>query len=73
MRVDVSSFAPANAIDTCAIWNLLSSSRLALAARGKQRWFVVADYVRYEALDRARTNPELSELELQATFRFLAV
>lgn len=69
MRVDVRSFAPTNAIDTCAIWNLLSSSRLTSAACSKQRWFVVADYVRYEALNRARTNPEPSELELQAKFR----
>ena len=69
MRVDVRSFAPINAIDTCAIWNLVSSSRLASAARSKKCWFVVAEYVRYEALDRARTNPEPSELELQAKFR----
>lgn len=69
MKVDVRSFAPTNAIDTCAIWNVLSSSCLASAARGKQRWFVVADYVRYEALDRARTNAEPSELKLQTKFR----
>ncbi len=69
MKVDVRSFAPINAIDTCAIWNVLSSSRLVSAALSSQRWFVVADYVRYEALELVRTNPVASELELQAKFR----
>jgi hypothetical protein len=69
VTVDVRDFAPTNAIDTCAIWNVLSSARLVAAALGRQRWFVVADYVRYEALERPRTNPEVSELELQAKFR----
>lgn len=69
MRVDVRAFAQTNAIDTCAIWNLLSSGRLTMAAFGKHRWFVVADYVRYEALERPRTSPEESELELQSKFR----
>ncbi|MGE3777997.1 MAG: hypothetical protein AB7F89_12485 [Pirellulaceae bacterium] len=69
MRIDVRQFAQTNAIDTCAIWNVLSSARLTSAALGKQRWFVVADYVRYEALERPRTSPEPSELELQEKFR----
>lgn len=69
MRVDVREFAQMNAIDTCAIWNLLSSGRLTSATFGKQRWFIVADYVRYEALERQRTNPDDSELELQRKFR----
>lgn len=69
MRVDVRQFAQTNAIDTCAIWNVLSSGRLTSAALGKQRWFVVADYVRYEALERPRTDPDDSELKLQRRFR----
>ena len=69
MKVDVRVFAQINAIDTCAIWNVLSSGRLISAALAKQRWFVVADYVRYEALERSRTNPEPCELELQDKFR----
>jgi hypothetical protein len=69
VTVDIRAFAPTNAIDTCAIWNLFSSARLVSAALGRQRWFVVADYVRYEALERPRTNPDIAELELQAKFR----
>ncbi len=69
MRIDVTAFAQITAIDTCAIWNVLSSTRLTAAAHAKQRWFVVADYVRYEALERPRTDPEPCELALQAKFR----
>ncbi|MGH6755528.1 MAG: hypothetical protein ACREDP_25560 [Bradyrhizobium sp.] len=69
MTVDVRNFAPTNAIDTCAIWNFISSARLVSAALERKRWFVVAGYVRYEALERPRTNPEPSELELQSRFR----
>lgn len=69
MTIDVRTFAQVNAIDTCAIWNVLSSPKLVSAALAKQCWFVVADYIRYEALVRPRTNPEASELELQAKFR----
>lgn len=67
--IDVTIFAQITTIDTCAIWNVLSSARLTAAAHGKQRWFVVADYVRYEALERPRTDPEPCELDLQAKFR----
>ena len=69
MKVDVTAFAQFNAIDTCAIWNVLSSDRLASAAVGRTRWFVVTDYVRYEALERRRTDPEPCELELQDKLR----
>ena len=69
MRIDVTAFAQTTAIDTCAIWNVLSSARLTVGAHGKQRWFVVADYVRYEALDSPRTDPEPGEIELQNKFR----
>ena len=69
MRVDVTAFAQINAIDTCAIWNVLSSGRLVSAAIGKKRWFVVADYVQYEALERRRTNPEPCELAGQEKLR----
>ena len=69
MQVDVRTFTQFNAIDTCAIWNVLSSSCLISAALSKQLWFLVPEYVRYEALDRPRTDPAPSELALQAKFR----
>ena len=69
MKVDVTAFAQINAIDTCAIWNVLSSNRLVSAAVGKNRWFVVADYIRYEALERPRTSPAPCELEVRDKFQ----
>ena len=56
ISLDVRSFNPGNSIDTCAIWNLLSSARLTAAARNRQCWFAVAGYVRFEALDKPRSS-----------------
>ena len=69
ISVDVRDFAPVSAIDTCSIWNLLSSPRLLGAALRRGRWFVVAGYVRYEALEKPRTRPTVSELAMQDEFR----
>ena len=69
ITVDVRDFAHVSAIDTCSIWNLLSSPRLLGAATRKGRWFVVACYVRYEALEKPRTRPTTAELAMQGDFR----
>lgn len=69
IQVDVSVFQPLNAIDTCSVWNLLSSPRLLVAALAKRCAFVVARYVRYEALDKTRTNPTDADLDMQRQFR----
>lgn len=69
ITIDVRTFALVSAIDTCSVWNLLSSRRLLMAALAKQRWFLVADYVRYEALVRPRTRSTTGELTLQTEFR----
>jgi len=69
IEVDVRDFARVSAIDTCSVWNLLSSARLFVAAQARQRWFLVAGYVRYEALTRRRTRSTDGELALQEEFR----
>ncbi|WP_137125677.1 type II toxin-antitoxin system VapC family toxin [Roseomonas sp. HF4] len=69
ITVDVRDFAPVSAIDTCSIWNLLSSPYLLRAALRKGRWFVAAGYVRYEALEKPRTRPTSPELTMQDEFR----
>ncbi|WP_342240852.1 hypothetical protein [Inquilinus sp. OTU3971] len=71
ITVDVRTFAAVNAIDTCSIWNLLSSNRLFRAALRRQCFFVVAPYVRYEALDKLWTRPTTSGLEMQVELRQL--
>lgn len=53
----VQSFPPVNAIDTCAVWNILSSKILTAAVKGRAK-FVLAEYVRYECLTKFRKNPE---------------
>ncbi|MBC9207118.1 hypothetical protein IBL26_09760 [Roseomonas aerophila] len=69
ITVDVRTFAPVSAIDTCSVWNLLSSPRLLATALRRGRWFVVAPYVRYEALDKARSRATSAELAMQEEFR----
>jgi hypothetical protein len=70
ITVDVSAFAPISAIDTCSVWNLLSSRVLLGAALRRGRGFAVAAYVRYEALEKPRKRAATSaELALQNEFR----
>jgi hypothetical protein len=68
ITVDVRAFAPVSAIDTCSIWNVLSSPLLLGAALRKGRWFVVAYYVRYEALEKPRKRSTPAELAMQKEF-----
>lgn len=58
-----------NSIDTCSIWNLLSSPRLSAAALAKRCAFVVARYVQYEALDKPRSKPSAADVSMQRLFR----
>jgi len=69
VALNVRNFKPGNSIDTCAIWNLLSSARLTAAARARQCGFAVAGYVRFEALDKPRTNPTPAESTMQDELR----
>jgi hypothetical protein len=52
----VLSFPAIVAIDTCAVWNILSSKTLSVAARGRCH-FMLAEYVRYECLVKPRKTP----------------
>jgi hypothetical protein len=70
ITVDVSVFAPTSAIDTCSVWNLLSSKMLLGAALRRGRGFAVAAYVRYEALKKPRKKAiTTAELAMQGEFR----
>jgi hypothetical protein len=71
VTIDVSNFSLVNAIDTCSIWNLLSSPLFVRAARSKRCQFVLAGFVRYEAIDRPRTRPNAHETEMQLELRQL--
>jgi hypothetical protein len=69
VTVDIRAFARVSAIDTCSVWNLLSSPRLLGSALRNGRWFVVAPYVRYEALEKARSRATEAEAAMQDEFR----
>ena len=66
--MDVSVFTLVNAVDTCALWNMFSSPRLLGAALAKGCGFAIADYVRYEALEKARSKPSQADLAMQTEF-----
>lgn len=56
-------FCVSSAIDTCAIWHLISSQTLHLAACRSGCNFVISRYVEYECLDKPRKpKPEHQEL-----------
>src|SRR5687768_16074871 len=52
MGIDVSKFHLANVVDTCAVWNILSSRVLFSRAIGRSCTFCITDYVHYECLVR---------------------
>lgn len=69
MAIDCSRFHLINVIDTCAIWNVLSSQRLIAAAKAAKCNFSVTTFVFYEALQKPRTAPTREDIELQSRLR----
>lgn len=55
MSIDPSKFQQVNVVDTCAVWNVLSSLRLYNASKEAQCEFCITDFVRYECLVKTRT------------------
>lgn len=64
MSFDPTRFAIASMVDTCAIWNILSSLRLTEAAVQAKLSFCITPVVLYECLQRPRSNitPDQQEL-----------
>lgn len=69
MAIDPSTFHRINVVDTCAVWNILSSSRLHAAAREALCDFCVTAYVRYECLEKPRTTHRDHDDELVRRLR----
>jgi len=69
MAIDCSQFHLVNVIDTCAIWNVLSSQRLLSAAKAAKCHFSATAFVYYEALHKSRTAPTKEDIELQNRLR----
>lgn len=66
MSIDPSNFHPVNVADTCAVWNILSSETLHLAAKKAGCSFCVTGVVQYELLLKPRSRHKDSDVELRA-------
>ena len=65
MATDPSNFFPRNVVDTCGVWNVLSSRRLFAGAGTAGCIFCCTGFVNYECLTKPRQNPSEGEKELQ--------
>jgi hypothetical protein len=66
MAIDPSSFETTNVVDTCAVWNVLSSRRLYSAALLAHCHFVITTFVQYECLHKRRRVAKASDTELRS-------
>ena len=64
MRLNPSQFHPSNIIDTCSIWNVLSSLRFYSAAKAANCNFFCTKFVYYECLHKPRKEISDEEGEL---------
>jgi len=69
MAIDPSSFETTNVVDTCAVWNVLSSRRLYDAALQAHCHFVITTFVQYECLHKRRKTSKPSDVELRSRLR----
>lgn len=69
MAIDPSRFATTNVVDTCAVWNILRSRCLHLAALSAHCHFVITGYVEYECLRKPRKRIKPSDTELMSRLR----
>ena len=64
MAIDPSKFHLVNVVDTCAVWNVLSSARLYAAAKEARCEFCVTGFVLYECLVKKRRVQKPTDKEL---------
>lgn len=64
MAIDPSKFHLVNVVDTCAVWNVLSSARLYSAAKEAGCEFCVTGFVLYECLVKKRRSQKPTDKEL---------
>ena len=65
MATNPSQFFPHNVVDTCAVWNVLSSRRLFHGADSAGCVFCCTGYVDYECLKKPRQAPSENDRNLQ--------
>lgn len=68
MRVDITKFYPLNVIDTCSIWNILSSTRFYNASKEAGCYFSCTAFILYECLYKPRSRNSEKESILKEKF-----
>ncbi|MDR1013310.1 MAG: hypothetical protein LBL38_03520 [Lactobacillales bacterium] len=71
MTIDPSVFFLHNALDTCSVWNVLSSNTIFSKAKEAGVTFCCTKYVEYECLIKKRTKPTIFDINLQKYLREL--
>jgi len=69
MTIDPRHFNSLVAIDTCAVWNILSAKKLSLAAFSSGIHFVITPMVNYECLYKPRKQESTESIELKDRLR----
>lgn len=69
MAIDLSKFFKFNIIDTCAVWNVLSSSILFYAATEMKCIFSLTAFVNYECIFKPRSSQSAEEETLKNKLR----
>jgi predicted nucleic acid-binding protein len=66
MRIDLTNFKLINVLDTCSIWNILSSNLIFLSALQNRVYFSVTQFVEYECLRKPRRGFSQADFELKS-------
>ncbi|MDR3158289.1 MAG: hypothetical protein LBU11_04615 [Zoogloeaceae bacterium] len=69
MDINPSTFHLINVVDTCSVWNILSSPMLNATAKGAQCDFCMTNFVYYECLFKPRTSNSPNEQTLMDRLR----
>ena len=65
MEIDITKFHIYNVIDTCAIWDILSSKLFYSVSINHLKQFAITNFVLYEALHKPRKSKNIQEEEIQ--------
>ncbi|GAB3417295.1 hypothetical protein [Niabella aquatica] len=65
MTIDITICQKVNVIDSCSIWNLLSSLILYNRVKINGFYFSITQFVEYECLFKVRTSPTTEDREIQ--------
>jgi hypothetical protein len=71
MEIDITTLEKINVIDSCSIWNIISSGILLSASLNSKCCFSITKFVEYECLFKKRSDFKVSEVELKNKLKAL--